>query len=88
MPGLMIYRYDSPLFFANAENFRSRARAAVDAAQQPVRWFVLNSEAIRRDRHHGVEALEGLRAGARRRGMWSAMARLKQDLREQLWPER
>ena len=27
--GLIVYRYDSPLFFANAENFRTRARAAV-----------------------------------------------------------
>ena len=30
MPGLVVYRYDSPLFFANAENFRTRALAAVE----------------------------------------------------------
>ena len=30
IPGLLVYRYDSPLFFANAEDFRNRALAAVD----------------------------------------------------------
>jgi MFS superfamily sulfate permease-like transporter len=31
-----------PLFFANAENFRRRAVAALEVAEQPVRWFILN----------------------------------------------
>lgn len=44
IPGLLVYRYDSPLFFANAENFRRRALAAVDQRTVPVRWFVLNTE--------------------------------------------
>ncbi len=29
VPGLVVYRYDSPLFFANAEDFHHRALAAV-----------------------------------------------------------
>jgi MFS superfamily sulfate permease-like transporter len=45
IPGLLVYRYDSPLFFANAEDFRRRALAAVDEQTQPVRWFVLSTEA-------------------------------------------
>ena len=44
-PGLVVYRYDAPLFFANAENFRERALAAVDENPDPVEWFVLNAEA-------------------------------------------
>ena len=39
VPGLVVYRYDAPLFFANAENFRERALAAVadnPEAQVPV----------------------------------------------------
>src|SRR4029079_7513764 len=43
--GFLIYRYDSPLFFANADNFLRRALAAVSAAPSPVFWFVLNTEA-------------------------------------------
>ena len=45
VPGLLVYRYDAPLCFANAENFRSRALAAVDAGPEPPRWFLLNAEA-------------------------------------------
>ena len=46
VPGLVVYRYESPLFFANAQDFRHRALAAVDASPTPVAWFVLNTEAI------------------------------------------
>ena len=35
VPGLVVYRYDSPLFFANAEDFHARALAAVDEADGP-----------------------------------------------------
>ena len=41
----MVYRYDAPLFFANAEDFRRRALAAADQAPEPARWFVLNVKA-------------------------------------------
>jgi|SRR5680860_438351 len=43
VPGPMVYRYDSPLFFANTEDFRTRALAAVAGAAEPVQWFVLNA---------------------------------------------
>jgi SulP family sulfate permease len=42
VPGLVVYRYDAPLCFANAEDFRRRALAAVDAAPTPTRWLLLN----------------------------------------------
>jgi MFS superfamily sulfate permease-like transporter len=45
VPGLVVYRYDSPLFFANAEDFRRRALAAVDTSPELVRWLLLNAEA-------------------------------------------
>jgi SulP family sulfate permease len=61
VPGLMIYRYDSPLFFANAEDFRLRALASVDEAETPVRWFVLNAEAVSEVDITAADALEELR---------------------------
>ena len=50
LPGLVVYRYDAPLFFANVGDMRRRAVAAVDQEtaadpDHPVRWFVLNVEA-------------------------------------------
>jgi len=84
VPGLLVYRYDSPIFFANAENFRTRALAAVEEASGPVRWFLLNVEANIEIDVTGYDALEALRAELDARGVVFALARLKQDLRDQL----
>jgi len=47
IPSLVVYRYDAPLFFANARDFRRRALAAARSSgpHGPARWFVLNVEA-------------------------------------------
>ncbi len=86
VPGLMVYRYDSPLFFANAENFRSRASAAVAGSPIPVVWFVLNTEAVVEVDITAVDALESLRRELAGRGIVFALARMKQELRESLAP--
>ena len=80
----MIYRYDSPLFFANAEDFRLRALASVDEAEVPVRWFVLNAEAISEIDITAADALEELRKELDRRGIEVGIARMKEELREEL----
>ncbi len=84
IPGLVVYRYDAPLCFANADNFRRRALAAVDEAAAPVRWFLLNAEANVDVDITAVDALEDLRAELSRRDIVFAMARVKQDLRDLL----
>ena len=88
VPGLVVYRWDSPLFFANAENFRSRAVAAYDHAREhgPVRWFVLNCEAIVELDVTGADALEELRQELVADGVVVGLARAKQDLIAQLGP--
>ena len=84
IPGLLVYRYDAPLCFANADDFRRRALAAVDGAPGPVRWFVLNAEANVEVDLTALDALESLRSELARRGIVFAMARVKQDLRAAL----
>jgi MFS superfamily sulfate permease-like transporter len=87
IPGLVVYRYDAPLFFANAENFLERALAAVaenPEGQAPVEWFVLNAEANVDMDLTAVDALDQLRRDLEARGIVFAMARVKQDLRELL----
>jgi high affinity sulfate transporter 1 len=80
VPGLVLYRYDAPLCFANAENFRRRALEAVAAEQAPVEWFVLNAEAIVEIDSTAVDALRELARELGDRGITFAMARVKQDL--------
>ncbi|WP_405875941.1 MULTISPECIES: SulP family inorganic anion transporter [unclassified Streptomyces] len=84
VPGLLVYRYDSPLFFANAQNFHRRALAAVDEQTSPVRWFVLNTEANVEVDITALDAVDDLRRELDRRGIVFALARVKQDLLDDL----
>jgi SulP family sulfate permease len=82
--GLVVFRYDSPLFFANADDFHRRALAALEEAPWPVEWFLLNAEANVDVDLTGLDALEELRRELAQRGIVLALARLKQEVREDL----
>ena len=79
IPGLVVYRYDAPLFFANADDFRRRALATADR-YAPVRWFVLNVEANVEVDFTALEAVDAVRSALEQRGTTFALARVKQDL--------
>ena len=84
IPGLVIYRYDAPLCFANAEDFKCRALRAIDLEVTPVEWFVLNTEAIAEIDITAMDMLEELADELAARGITFAMTRVKQDLYTQL----
>jgi high affinity sulfate transporter 1 len=84
VPGLVIYRYDAPLCFANAEDFKQRALAAIAAEATPVEWFVLNTEAIIDIDITAVDMLLELQQELTAQGIVFGLARMKQDLYEQL----
>jgi MFS superfamily sulfate permease-like transporter len=46
IPGLIIYRFDAPLFFANAGTFKERVRVLVREHPETIDWFVLDAEGI------------------------------------------
>jgi high affinity sulfate transporter 1 len=46
IPGLVLFRWDAPLFFANAELFNERVLDAVAASPTPVRWLVVAAEPV------------------------------------------
>lgn len=86
VPGLVVYRYDAPLFFANSANFLTKALENVRGAQQegPVHWLVLNVEANVEVDVTAVDALDSLRLMLQEMGVELALARVKQDLRHPL----
>ncbi len=84
VPGLLVFRYDAPLCFANANDFRARALAAVDEQPTEIHWFLLNAEAIVELDTTAVEVLEQFARDLAARNVVFAMARVKQDLRAQL----
>jgi MFS superfamily sulfate permease-like transporter len=79
IPGLVVYRYDAPLCFANAEDFRRRALTAADR-EPDLRWFVLNVEANVEVDFTALEAMDALREDITGRDAVFALARVKQDL--------
>jgi MFS superfamily sulfate permease-like transporter len=84
IPGLLIYRYDAPLCFANSENFKRRVIQAIEAEITPVEWFILNTEAIVEIDITAADVLEELRRELASRNITVALARVKQDLYIQL----
>jgi MFS superfamily sulfate permease-like transporter len=46
VPGLVLYRFDAPLFFANADTFRQSLIRAVRDADPPTRFVVVAAEPI------------------------------------------
>jgi len=80
IPGFVVYRYDAPLFFANADDFRRRALAAASQGPGPLRWFVLNVEANVEVDFTALEALDAVREEITKQGAVFALARVKQDL--------
>ena len=78
VPGLVVYRYDSPLFFANSNDFFSQC---LEASDQPgCRWFLLNVEANVEVDSTGLDALAELHDELDDRGIVLALARVKNDL--------
>jgi SulP family sulfate permease len=84
VPGLVVYRYDSPLFFANAEDFKRRALEAVKDAQPRAEWLLINAEANVQVDLTALDALDELRAELARQGVVTAMARVKSEVADDL----
>jgi len=78
-PGLVVYRFDGPLFFANAQLLADDIGAALaeGVAPAPVRWVVVDAEAIGDVDSTGAAMLADLSDDLRGRGITLALARLK-----------
>ena len=46
IPGLVLFRWDAPLFFANAELFSQRVHEAIEQSPTPVRRIVISAEPV------------------------------------------
>jgi high affinity sulfate transporter 1 len=80
IPGLIVYRYDAPLCFANAEDFHARVLASLASETEPVEWVLLNMEANVEIDLTAVDMLEELRVELKSRNIVLAFARVKRDL--------
>ncbi|KJR07217.1 SulP family inorganic anion transporter [Gordonia sp. PS3] len=60
LPGLIVFRYDADLFYANVGRFTDDVTALIKAAPDPVRWLVLDCSAISDVDYSAAKALRDL----------------------------
>jgi high affinity sulfate transporter 1 len=83
LPGLVIFRFDAPLFFANARTFRERIRALAGADPRP-RWIVIAAEPITDVDTTAADMLADLDEELNAQGTSLVFAELKDPVRAKL----
>jgi len=84
IPGLVLFRWDAPLFFANAEFFHDRVLAAVASSPTPVRWLVVAAEPVTSIDVTAADALCELDDSLRESGVRLCFAEMKSPVMEKL----
>ena len=84
IPGLLLYRFDAPLFFANAGYFRRRIRELVADATHPVRWVVVAAEPITDVDSSAADTLQQLLGELRQEHVTLAFAEVKGPVKDRL----
>jgi high affinity sulfate transporter 1 len=82
-PGVVVYRLDDRLFFANARYFKGRVREALRAAPTPANWLVIDAESTTHADATGLETLGELTNDLRREDVTLVVARLHTRMEEQ-----
>ncbi len=88
VPELLVYRFASPLFYFNAAYFAHRVQDVIDAADPPVKFFLVNAEAIADMDINAVEILEELHLYLKRRNIVLGLCEVKGDFRKVLMSTR
>jgi len=84
IPGLIAYRFYAPLLFSNVGHFVERVRQLVAGSPKPVRWFLLDAQAISDIDITAVEALRSVNQELRQKGIALKIAHANRPLRELL----
>jgi high affinity sulfate transporter 1 len=84
VPGLVLFRWDAPLFFANAELFRSRVLDAVADSPTPVVWFVVTAEPVTSIDVTAADVLSELEDTLAAAGIELCFAEMKDPVKDKL----
>ena len=82
-PGVVVYRLDDQLIFANARYVKGRVLEAVAGAPTPTHYVVFDAEGLSDLDASGADAMEHLIEGLGRDGIDFVVARLKAPVRQQ-----
>jgi high affinity sulfate transporter 1 len=84
IPGLVLFRWDAPLFFANAEFFKERVLDALSKSPTPVRWLVVAAEPVTSVDVTAGDTIAELDKALHARGIEFCFAELKDPVKDKL----
>jgi MFS superfamily sulfate permease-like transporter len=84
IPGLLLYRFDAPLFFANASFFRREVRQHLAATERPIAWVVVAAEPITDVDTTAADMLDELLDELQAAGVTLAFAEMKGPVKDRL----
>ncbi|SIO46927.1 high affinity sulphate transporter 1 [Bradyrhizobium erythrophlei] len=84
IPGLVLFRWDAPLFFANAEFFKERVLDAVATSPPPVRWLVVAAEPVTSVDVTACDMVAELDQALHAQGIELCFAELKDPVKDKL----
>ena len=83
LPGLVVFRFDAPLFFANARTFREQVRALA-SAEPPPTWIIVAAEPITDVDTTASDMLEDLDEALNSKGISLVFAEMKDPVRRKI----
>jgi MFS superfamily sulfate permease-like transporter len=84
VPGLVLFRWDAPLFFANAELFRDRVMTAVESSPTLVNWIVVGAEPVTSIDVTSADTLDELDHTLAKAGIMLCIAEMKDPVKDKL----
>jgi len=84
IPGLVLFRWDAPLFFANAELFHKRVLDAIGNSPTPVRWLVVAAEPVTSVDVTAADAVSELDDSLHSAGIELYFAEMKDPVKDKL----
>jgi high affinity sulfate transporter 1 len=84
IPGLVLFRWDAPLFFANAELFRDRVMMAVESSPTQVNWLVVGAEPVTSIDVTSADTLDELDHTLATSGIRLCIAEMKDPVKDKL----
>jgi sulfate permease, SulP family len=83
-PGLIVYRFNSDLFYANAGRFADEVHLLVKRAPTPVRWFIIDAGPITDIDYSAAQSVRDLLEELSRKGVGIIFARVSPYLRSDM----
>ena len=84
IPGLVLFRWDAPLFFANAELFKEQVLTEVNQSPTPVKWFMVAAEPITSVDVSAADMLVELDDELQQAGIQLKFAEMKDPVKDKL----